>query len=307
MNSNRREFIKSSSAAASGLLLGKTLLSGGRPEKKIRILVWDERADTEKQAYDHFLGNYIAEQLGKDPQFSVRSAGLDDPEQGLSETVLNDTDVLFWWGHTRQQEISPEKGKSLVDRIHAGSLAFIALHSAHWSTPFVQAMDEITRRNALADHPGHATAIRFIIPQEQYTAPKYDTRVTPYTVERKFPDGQTKFEVHLPICCFPAYRNDGKPSTVQVLLPDHPIMKGLPSRFSIPQTEMYDEPFHVPPPDQVLFEECWAEGEWFRSGMLWELGQGKIFYFRPGHEAFPVYKDEKITRILLNAAKWMAS
>jgi trehalose utilization protein len=34
------------------------------------------------------------------------------------------------------------------------------------------------------------------------------------------------------------------------------------------QTEMYDEPFHVPEPDEVIFEERWASGEWFRSGAI---------------------------------------
>jgi trehalose utilization protein len=84
-------------------------------------------------------------------------------------------------------------------------------------------------------------------------------------------------------------------------------MKGLPKNFKIPQTEMYDEPFHVPEPDQILFEETWEKGEWFRSGMLWNLGKGKVFYFRPGHETFPVFKEEKVIQILSNAAKWMGS
>lgn len=308
MHPNRRQFLKNGSlAVASGILWPKSITPFSDSAKKIRILVWDERSDTEKEAYDHFLGNYIADQLKKHPEFSVSSAGLDDPEQGLSENTLDHTDVLMWWGHTRQAEITPEKGQSIVNRIKAGSLSLIALHSAHWSTPFVQAMNEITRRKA-ADQPSvKKDDISFIPPPSQYTVPKYDARVTPYTVERKFPDGQTKLEVHLPFCCFPAFRNDGKPSTVRVVSPGHPIMNGLPAGFSIPQTEMYDEPFHVPPPDEVLFEECWAEGQWFRSGMLWKLGKGRIFYFRPGHETFPVYKEEKVMQILSNAAQWMAS
>ena len=61
---------------------------------------------------------------------------------------LEQTDVLIWWGHKRQAEVKPEVGKKLVERIKAGSLSLIALHSAHWSTPFVEAMDERTRRDA---------------------------------------------------------------------------------------------------------------------------------------------------------------
>ena len=84
-------------------------------------------------------------------------------------------------------------------------------------------------------------------------------------------------------------------------------MKGLPKHFQIPQTEMYDDPFHVPTPDEVLFEETWATGEWFRSGMLWKLGKGKVFYFRPGHETFQVFKEESVMQILSNSVKWLAT
>ena len=72
-----------------------------------------------------------------------------------------------------------------------------------------------------------------------------------------------------------------------MLRPDHPIAAGIPAEFELPQTEMYDEPFHVPEPDEVILEERWASGEWFRSGAVWKLGRGKVFYFRPGHETFP--------------------
>ena len=304
---NRRQFLKQSSlTAVSGILLPESLLQLSEMGKKIRILVWDERSSAEKEAYENFLGNYIADQLKLHPEFVVISAGLNDPEQGLSETVLDQTDVLIWWGHVRQAEVKPEKGKSIVKRIKSGSLSLIALHSAHWSTPFVEAMNEITRIRVFSDPTVKEDDVSFVPPPSQYTVPKYDSRLTPYTVERKFPDGHTTLQVHLPFCCFPSVRNDGKPSMIKVLKPAHPIMKGLPVNFQLPHTEMYDEPFHVPAPDQVLFEETWATGEWFRSGMLWNLGKGKIFYFRPGHETFPVFKEQTVLQILSNAVKWLA-
>jgi trehalose utilization protein len=74
----------------------------------------------------------------------------------------------------------------------------------------------------------------------------------------------------------------------------------------IPQTEMYDEPFHVPEPDEVILEERWATGEWFRSGALWKLGRGQVFYFRPGHETFPVFKQDLPLKIVTNAVRWLA-
>ena len=54
---------------------------------------------------------------------------------------------------------------------------------------------------------------------------------------------------------------------------------------------MYDEPFHVPDPDHVLIEERWEAGEWFRSaGWSGISAEGKVFYYRPGHETYPIYK-----------------
>ncbi len=307
MDHKRRDFIKSAAiAAASGLAMPQ-MLSAAVSRPAIRVLVWDERMETEKQGYDDWLGNCIAARLARQPALSVRSVALDDPEQGISEEALDHTDVLIWWGHTRQDEVLPEKGKSIVKRILAGSLSLIALHSAHWSSPFMEALDEITRRKLFEDKSIREQDVTFIPPQEKFKAPGYDTRITPYTVTRKFPDGSRKFQVHLPVSCFPAYRNDGKPSHIKVLKPGHPIMKGIPLTFQLPQTEMYDEPFHVPAPDDILFEECWESGEWFRSGMLWNLGKGKVFYFRPGHETFPVYKEKWPVEILSNAVHWMAS
>ena len=78
---------------------------------------------------------------------------------------------------------------------------------------------------------------------------------TPFAIARKYPRGFTELTLHLPYCCFPAYRNDGMPSQVCVLEPDHPIVQGVPRLFEIPRTEMYDEPFHVPEPDEVILEE----------------------------------------------------
>jgi trehalose utilization protein len=307
MNNKRRQFLKNSAITAmTGMLLPTSIMAMTGNAKKIRVLVWDERSAAEKEAYDNFLGNCIADQLKKNSAFSVLSTGLNESEQGVSENILDETDVLIWWGHVKQAEITTEKGKSIVARIKAGKLSLIALHSAHWATPFVQAMNEITKMRILEDGSIKESDIKFVAPPKQYMLPKYDSRLTPYTIERKFPDGHKTAEVYLPICCFPSVRNDGKPSTVNVLSPSHPIMKGLPKNFQIPQTEMYDEPFHVPEPDQLLFEERWETGEWFRSGMIWNLGKGKVFYFRPGHETFPVFKEEKIMQILSNAAIWLA-
>jgi trehalose utilization protein len=70
---------------------------------------------------------------------------------------------------------------------------------------------------------------------------------------------------------------------------------------------LYGEPFHVPQPDQVVFKETFSGGEWFRSGPIWNLGKGKVFYFRPGHETYPVFKEELPLRVIENAVRWLAA
>ena len=92
-----------------------------------------------------------------------------------------------------------------------------------------------------------------------------------------------------------------------VMRPNHPIAAGLPRQFDLPQTEMYDEPFQVPEPDVVIFQEVWDSGEQFRSGCLWRVGRGQVFYFRPGHETYPVYTQAETMKILDNAVRWLAA
>jgi hypothetical protein len=85
----------------------------------------------------------------------------------------------------------------------------------------------------------------------------------------------------------------------------HPIAKGLPAQWDIAQTEMYAEPFHVPKPDVVVFEENWDKGETFRSGCVWNIGKGAVFYFRPGHETYPIYQQKEPLQVLENAVRWL--
>jgi trehalose utilization protein len=273
----------------------------------IRVTVWDERQPAQKQVYTNFLGNQIASHLSSVPGFSVRSVALDDPEQGLSQ--LNDTDVLIWWGHQRHTEIRSEKAREIVRRIKEQGMGLIALHSAHWSQPFVEAMHERACLDAIAslspEERPNAVMIETNLFPNFRSVPKYNALRTPATIYRKPTSAPVEIRLTLPNCCFPAYRADGKPSRIRVLLPDHPIARGLPAQFTIDQTEMYDEPFHVPLPDAVVLEERWEKGEWFRSGAVWNLGSGRVFYFRPGHEIYPVFKNRDVLRVLENAVRWM--
>jgi trehalose utilization protein len=81
----------------------------------------------------------------------------------------------------------------------------------------------------------------------------------------------------------------------------------VPAEFKIAQTEMYDEPFHVPEPDEVIFEERWLSGEWFRNGAIWKIGHGRVFYFRPGHETYSVLAQGLPLLILTTAVLWLAA
>ncbi len=310
---SRRDFLATSTAAAvSGLDL--TLASTGtraaiEQPAPINVVVWDEQQPKQKEVYPDFLGNSVAKYLRSRPSLNVKSVKLADPDQGLADDTIRDCQVLIWWGHVKHDAIKPETGKKLVERIKEGKLALIALHSAHWSTPFVEAMNERTRMNTEKKYPiggKEKYEITYQPPPRRYTTPKADERVTPYETLRKFPDGTTRVTVRLPLCVFPAYREDGKPSQIKFLVPDHPIAKGLPNPFELAHTEMYDEPFHVPDPDEVVLEERWPGGEWFRSGMVWWVGKGKVFYLRPGHETYPIYQDKMMLQLVENAVRWLA-
>jgi trehalose utilization protein len=304
----RRDFLIATAAVTA---VASPLTAFAKADNKpIRIVCWDEQQPAQKEAYPSFIGEWLAKYLGSRPGLTTKAVALNDPEQGLSADVLDNCDVLFWWGHQRHGDIKPATGKKIVERINAGEFSLVALHSAHFSTPFMECMFERTRMNTepqAATGPKEKVEIKYVEPPNYRYSPKRDQIVTPYADIRKFPDGTTKATVHLPYCCFPAWRADGKPSYIKILKPEHPIAQGLPANFSIPHTEMYDEPFHVPTPDERILEECWETGEWFPSGSVWKLGKGRVFYFRPGHETFPVYKDENVLKLLENAARWLGT
>ena len=89
-----------------------------------------------------------------------------------------------------------------------------------------------------------------------------------------------------------------------VTAPYHPIAKDIPTYFELPEEEMYGEPFDVPSPEDTVFIGWFAGGEVFRSGLTYRRGYGRIFYFQPGHEEYPIYYNETIRLILRNAVNW---
>lgn len=289
-----------------GMLLLATLFPTSIVAREIRVVVWDEQQPSQREAYPSFLGQYIADYLKRQPGLLVESVSLNHPEKGLSKQVLDACDVLVWWGHVRNGDVSFDESRPVVERIKAGKLSMLALHSAHWATPFVLAMHERAQQDALdmLSPELHASARVEFIGDFQRKAPRRSTLISPsFKIERS--GASLLLKMTRPNCCFPAYRNDGKPSQMYTVLADHPIAQGIPKQFALAHTEMYDEPFHVPTPDQVVFEERWEAGERFRSGMVWQLGEGRVVYFRPGHETHAIYTEEIPMRIVENTVRWL--
>ena len=104
--------------------------------------------------------------------------------------------------------------------------------------------------------------------------------------------------------CSLRWRNDAEREVVWTVAPTHAIAQGVPPAFVIPEHEMYGEYFDIPPPDELVFISSFAGGEVFRSGCCWERGLGRIFYFSPGHETFPVYYQPEVKRVLANGVQW---
>lgn len=96
----------------------------------------------------------------------------------------------------------------------------------------------------------------------------------------------------------------GDRERVWCVLPSHPVAKGVPEHFELPREEMYGEPFDIPTPDEVVFLGWFAGGEVFRSGVTYRRGAGKIFYFQPGHEEYPIFYDKNVRQIIRNAVEW---
>ncbi|MGE8204646.1 ThuA domain-containing protein [Heyndrickxia sp. NPDC080065] len=91
-----------------------------------------------------------------------------------------------------------------------------------------------------------------------------------------------------------------------VVDPSHPIVAGLNEYIELDKEEMYGEHFDIPAPDELILLSWFEGGEVFRSGCTYRRGNGKIFYFRPGHETYPTYHNEEIQRVITNAVKWAA-
>jgi len=106
--------------------------------------------------------------------------------------------------------------------------------------------------------------------------------------------------------CDLKWREIGEKERLWVVEPGHPIAEGIGEYIELPNTEMYGERFDIPAPDTLVFISWFEGGEVFRSGCCYYRGKGKVFYFRPGHETFPIYHQPEIQKVITNAVKWAA-
>jgi trehalose utilization protein len=106
--------------------------------------------------------------------------------------------------------------------------------------------------------------------------------------------------------CSLRWRNDGERELVWTVDPTHPIAAGIPQPIVIDAQEMYGEHFDIPAPDELVFVSSFAGGEVFRSGCCFRRGAGRIFYFSPGDQDYPVYHHSDVKRVIANAVRWAA-
>jgi trehalose utilization protein len=106
--------------------------------------------------------------------------------------------------------------------------------------------------------------------------------------------------------CDLKWREIGEKERLWVVELGHPIVDGIGECIEIEHTEMYGERFDIPQPDTLVLVSWFPGGEVFRSGCCYHRGRGKIFYFRPGHETFPIYYHPDVLRVITNAIRWAA-
>ena len=105
----------------------------------IKVTVWNEflHEKSEPKVRQHYpdgIHRYIKSFLDTEEDFEVKAVSLDEPECGLSDEVLDNTDVLLWWAHMGHDQVPDEVAQKVIERVHMG-MGIIFLHSAHYSKP----------------------------------------------------------------------------------------------------------------------------------------------------------------------------
>ena len=106
--------------------------------------------------------------------------------------------------------------------------------------------------------------------------------------------------------CALRWRGGQDRELVWTVNPTHPIAAGVPHPIVIDRQEMYGEFFDIPAPDELVFVSSFSGGEVFRSGCVFRRGYGKVFYFSPGDQNYPVYHHPDVQRVIANGVRWAA-
>ena len=136
---SRRTALGLGATVAAGVLLSPELFAAAATKRK--VVVWSEGTanvdEGSKKVYPDDINTAIAEglKLLEANGWEVIKASLNDPDQGISDALLNSTDVLIWWGHKKHGDVKDELVSKIVDRVKAGKMGFIATHSSHFSKP----------------------------------------------------------------------------------------------------------------------------------------------------------------------------
>ncbi|MGG0238043.1 ThuA domain-containing protein [Bacillus rhizoplanae] len=112
------------------------------------------------------------------------------------------------------------------------------------------------------------------------------------------------FKTLMGTSCDLKWREADEKERLWVVEPSHPIAEGISEFIELEREEMYGEHFDIPAPDELIFTSWFEGGEIFRSGCTYKRGNGKVFYFRPGHETYPTYHNKEIQRVIINAIQW---
>ena len=219
----------------------------------INVLFWDEQQLEQKQAYDGgFLGEHIVQWLASDKDLNITLQTSTDVDNGVATELLNKTDVLVYWSHRNKSPFSQAKAQEIAERVKSGQMNFLVLHSAHWALPFMVCMEEKAKEDALARLSETDRAHAVVKFKGERVWKKRPTHTREQTIDRyAFVDGKIEVTIERPNCVFPRCCTPMQPSQIRVIDTEHPIASGIPQTFTIPETEMYDEPYGIPEPDRV--------------------------------------------------------
>ncbi len=229
---------------------------------KIRVLIWSERTEP-VEVYPKGINGAFLDFLAADKNIEAKAANLGDADQGITDEILKNADVLVWFGHRKHAVVSDGTNALILKHVKEHGMGYLPIHSSHYAKAFQRILQDIAadRGRPLEGTPGKWGVVK----------------------------------------------NEGKPESVHILTPKHPIAKGV-RDFTIPKTESYGNPFNAPEPDLKVLEGRYEGGaQDGNDGLLYQYGKGKVFYFRPGHETYPIYFQKEVQQILTNAIRYLAS